>query len=266
VAEGPGTIAHHAAPRLVLKSKLSQLNRRHRLRRQWEGEEIDLNAAIDVFVDRRKGMASDSRVFLKPGRQERSMSILVLMDLSESANDRIPGRFDSILDMEKKASLLLANAVAQTSNRLAVHGFSSNTREEVHYFRFLEFGELLDAQRTRTLNAARAEYSTRMGAAVRHACALLAAEENEKKLMIVVTDGAPSDIDVADPEYLIQDARASVGDALKNGVDCFCVTLDAHAEAYVQRIFGMKNYRIVDDPLSLPLQLSQVFSQIAAIR
>jgi hypothetical protein len=265
-ADGPGTVAHHAAPRLALKSKLSQLNRRHRLRRQWEGEEIDLNAAIDVFVDRRKGIASDARVFLKPGRQERSMSILVLMDLSESANDRIPGRFDSILDMEKKASLLLANAVAQTSNRLAVHGFSSNTRQEVHYFRFVDFGELLDVQRTRTLKAARAEYSTRMGTAVRHASALLAAEENEKKLMIVVTDGAPSDIDAPDPEYLIQDTRASVGEASKNGVDCFCLTLDAHAEAYVQRIFGMKNYRIVDDPLSLPLQLSQVFSQIASIR
>jgi nitric oxide reductase NorD protein len=252
-----------AAPRLARRS---QLSRRHRLRRQWEGEEIDLNAAIDVFIDRRNGMASDSRVFLKPGRQERSMSILVLMDLSESSNDRIPGRFDSILDMEKKASLMLANAVAQTSNRLAIHGFSSNTRQEVHYYRFVEFGEALDAQRVRTLNNASAAFSTRMGAALRHASSLLGAEENERKLVILVTDGAPSDIDVFDPEYLIQDARVSVGEAGKGGVDCFCLTLDAHAEAYVQRIFGMKNYRIVDDPLSLPSQLSLVFSQIASIR
>jgi nitric oxide reductase NorD protein len=260
-----GTIAQDAAPRLALKSKLSQLNRRHRLRRQWEGEEIDLNAAIDLFVDRRNGVASDSRVFLKPGRDANSMSILVLMDLSESANDRIPGRFDSILDMEKKAALLLAEAVAPTSHRLAIHGFSSNTRQEVHYFRLVDFGDVLDAHRKRTLKAARAEYSTRMGAALRHASSLLAAEDNGKKLVILLTDGAPSDIDVTDPEYLIQDTRASVSEALNKGVDCFCLTLDAHAEAWVQRIFGMKHYRIVDDPLSLPSQLSQVFSQIASV-
>lgn len=263
-AEAPSQAAM-ASSRLHLSGQ-RQLDRRHRLRRQWEGEEIDLNAAIDVSIDRRNGMTFESRLFLRPGHQERSMSILVLMDLSESANDRIPGRFDSILDLEKKASLLLANAVAQTSNRLAIHGFSSNTRQEVRYFRFVEFGEVLDVERTRALNAAAAEYSTRMGAALRHASSLLAAENNEKKLLIIVTDGAPSDIDVSDPEYLIQDARVSVSDALENGIECFCLTLDPHAEAYVQRIFGIKRYRIVDDPLSLPVVMSQFFSQIASIR
>ena len=249
-------------PRL---SRKNQLNRRHRLRRQWEGEEIDLNAAIDVFIERRNGMASDSRVFLKPGRQERNMSILVLMDLSESANDRIPGSYDSILDLEKKASLMLANAAADTSNRLAIHGFSSNTRQEVHYYRFLEFGDPLDAQRMHALSHASAAFSTRMGAALRHAGGLLEVEENERKVVILVTDGAPSDIDVYDPEYLIEDARASVNQISKDGIDCFCLTLDAQGEAYVRRIFG-KNYRIVDDPLSLPVQLSTVFSQIASIQ
>jgi uncharacterized protein YegL len=240
-----------------------QLNRRFRLRRQWEGDEIDLNAAIDLYVDRRRNVSAESRIFMQPGRNDRSLSVLVLMDLSESANDRIAGRFDSILDIEKKASLMLANAVSDTGNRLAIHGFSSNTRHEVHYYRLVEFGEKLDTRQARTLNSVAAAYSTRMGAALRHAAALISAEENEKKIVIMVTDGAPGDIDVFDDEYLIQDARVSVTEALQSGVDCFCLTLDANAERYVKRIFGSRNYRIVDDPLSLPAQLSSVFSHIA---
>jgi hypothetical protein len=256
------TPAAIAAPKAMRKR---QINRRFRLRRQWEGDEIDLNAAIDLYIDRRRNVCPESRIFLQPGRNDRSLSVLVLMDLSESANDRIAGRFDSILDMEKKASLMLANAVSNTGNRLAIHGFSSNTRHEVHYYRFVEFGDKLDRQQAKTLNSVSAAYSTRMGAALRHAAALLSAEENEKKIVIMVTDGAPGDIDVFDDEYLIQDARVGVTEALHGGVDCFCLTLDANAERYVKRIFGSRNYRIVDDPLSLPAQLSSVFSHIASI-
>ncbi|WP_158590512.1 nitric oxide reductase activation protein NorD [Noviherbaspirillum cavernae] len=257
--ESPATAPRIAMPK---SARSGQIDRHRRLRRQWEGEEIDLNAAIEFFVDRRRHASPESRVFMRPGRREHRTAILVLMDLSESANDRIPGRFDSILDMEKKAAWMLAQAVADSDNRLAIHGFCSNTRHEVNYTRFIEFGEVVGAPQQKAIARASAAYSTRMGAALRHAAALLDEEDSERKVVIMVTDGAPSDIDVFDDEYLILDAQAGVNHARQHGVDCFCLTIDADAERYVKRIFGAKNYRIVDDPLSLPAQLSGVFAHI----
>ena len=109
-----------------------RLSRRQRLRRQWEGDDIDLNAAIEAVIDQRLKLSPDLRLFLRAGYEERTSSILILFDLSESTNDCPGGGLHSILDVEKRAALLLANAVMQSGDRIAVHGFSSNTRAEVN--------------------------------------------------------------------------------------------------------------------------------------
>ncbi|OAK64951.1 hypothetical protein A3K87_12555 [Variovorax paradoxus] len=256
-APGNGRIAPLALPRA------RHLDRTHRLRRQWEGDDIDLNAAIEVLVDRRLRLRPDARLFMRPGKGPRPSSVLVLLDLSASANDPGP-HAASLLDIEKQAALLLAASNARGIDRLAIHGFSSNTRAEVYYYRLLEAGRPLDAPTSAMIGALRGRYSTRMGAALRHAAALMQAEPPGQRAVLLVTDGAPSDIDVHDPQYLIDDARQAVAEARDAGVRTACIAVDGAADAYVRRIFGWRNYCIADDARSLPVRLSRMSARLAS--
>lgn len=241
-----------------------RLSRRQRLRRQWEGDDIDLNAAIEAMLDQRLELSPDLRLFTRAGREEQASSILVLLDLSESTNDCPGTSMESILDIEKKAALLLVQSVMLSGDRIAVHGFSSNTRAEVNYYRLLEFGAPLDAAAAAMIRSVPGRYSTRMGAALRHAVACLANEPFDHRAIVLVTDGAPSDIDVFKAGYLIEDARAAVHEGRRSGVQTFCMALDPQADPYVRRIFGWNNYRIVDEPERLPAQLATLYNRLAA--
>ena len=241
------------------------LDRTHRLRRQWEGDEIDLNAAIEVLIDRRLRLQPDPRLFMRPGKGPRPSSLLVLLDLSASANDAGPHTV-SLLDIEKRAALLLAASNMQGIDRLAIHGFSSNTRAEVYYYRLLDFGQPLDAASRATIGAVQGRYSTRMGAALRHATSHLHGEPAGQRAILLVTDGAPSDIDVHDPGYLVEDARQAVAEAREAGVHTACIAVDGAADAYVRRIFGWRNHGIADDVRTLPQRLARMSARLGMLR
>lgn len=247
----------------VPRARPRPVSRRHRLRRQWEGEDIDLNAAIEAMLDQRLQLQPDLRLFTRSGWESRASSILVLLDLSESTNDRPGSSTESILDIEKRAALLLLQSAASRGDRVAIHGFSSNTREAVNYYRLVDFGAALDATAVATIRSAQGRYSTRIGAALRHAMVCLADEPLAQRAIVLVTDGAPSDIDVFGAGYLVEDARAAVCEGRRLGTQTFCVALDAQADAYVRRIFGWNNYRIVDEPGRLPAHLSTFYDRIA---
>lgn len=234
-----------------------RFSRTRRLRRQSEGDDVDLNAAIDVMVQRRSQMQPEPRLFMRAGREQVLSSVLVLLDLSESTNDRVGSAAMSLLDIEKQAALWLAESVLQGADRLAVHGFSSNTRDEVYYYRLLEFGSALTAASRGMISEVQARYSTRMGAALRHATMLLQQEPHSQCSILLVTDGAPSDIDVHEPHYLTEDARAAVIEARNAGVQTHCVAVDAGDDSYVRRIFGWRNFSMVQDAPSLPVQLQR---------
>lgn len=265
--QGQRVTATRDAPALspVPLMRSRRLSRRQRLRRQWEGDDIDLNAAIEAMLDQRLELSPDLRLFMGAGREERVSSILVLLDLSESTNDCAGASMESILDIEKKAALLLAQSVMQSGDRIAVHGFSSNTRAEVNYYRLLEFGAPLDAGASSMIRSVPGRYSTRMGAALRHATTCLAHEPSDHRAIVMVTDGAPSDIDVFETSYLIEDARTAVHEGLRLGVQTFCVALDPQADPYVRRIFGWNNYRIVDEPSRLPAQLAALYNRLTEL-
>lgn len=241
-----------------------RFSRTRRLRRQWEGDDVDLNAAIDVMVQRRSQLQPEPRLFLRSGREQVPSSVLVLLDLSESTNDRVSGTTMSLLELEKQAALWLAESVHQGADRLAVHGFSSNTRAEVYYYRLLEFGCALTPASRGMITEVQARYSTRMGAALRHATTLLQDEPHLQRAILLVTDGAPSDIDVHEPRYLTEDARAAVIEARNAGVQTHCIALYTGDDNYVRRIFGWRNFSMVQDAQSLPVQLKRACLRLMA--
>lgn len=217
-----------------------------RLNRLAEGDELDLTAAVDGAIQHRARLAPDGRIFRRHGRRHRATAVVLLMDLSVSTRRFVPGSFTTVLDVEKRAARVVAQALDSGRDRVAVHGFASNGRHEVNYQRIKDFDEPFGAEQQARLAALQGGLSTRMGAALRHACAALDGQAVDHKVILMLTDGEPSDVDVVEDEHLVEDARHAVAGAAARGIRTFCLTLDRQADHYVRRIFGSRNYLIAD--------------------
>jgi len=238
-----------------------------------DGDELDIDAAVRAMVDIRRGIMPDPRINIRITRHLRDLSMLVLMDLSESTNDRVgtikPGETgyeaqSSILDLTREATGLLAWAVDAIGDRFAVHGFASDGRHDVQYYRFKDFDEPYGNEARARMAGMKGGLSTRMGAALRHAGWHLGQQASRKRLILLITDGEPADIDERDPQYLRQDARRAVDELAAKGIYSYCMTLDQGADRYVSRIFGANNYSIVDNIERLPERLPNLFSALTA--
>jgi nitric oxide reductase NorD protein len=231
-----------------------------RIRKLEDGDEIDINAAISSMIDFRMGIQPDPRIMMRSVRKVRDISVLVLLDLSESTNEKVLGQDQTVLDLTRQACVLLSDAIHKIGDPFAIHGFCSDGRHDVEYYRFKDFDQPYnDAPKSR-LAGMTGQLSTRMGAAIRHATHYLREQRSTRKLLMVITDGEPADIDVRDPQYLRYDSKKAVEDAARNGITTFCMTLDPRADQYVSRIFGSKNYMVVDHVERLPEKLPLLYA------
>ncbi|NNM70586.1 MAG: nitric oxide reductase activation protein NorD [Gallionella sp.] len=231
-----------------------------RIRKLEDGDEIDINAAISSMIDFRMGLQPDPRIMMRSVRKVRDISVMVLLDLSESTNEKVLGQDQSVLDLTRQACVLLSDAINKIGDPFAIHGFCSDGRHDVEYYRFKDFEQPYNELPKSRLAGMTGQLSTRMGAAIRHATHYLNSQRTSKKLLMVITDGEPADIDVRDPQYLRYDAKKSVEDAARNGISTFCMTLDPRADQYVSRIFGAKNYMVVEQIARLPEKLPLLYA------
>lgn len=230
-----------------------------RLRKQEDGDEIDLNAAVRAMIDIRLGEQPDPRIMMRSVRKVRDLSVLLLIDLSESTNDSVLGSDSTVLQLAREATVLLADALDKIGDPFALHGFDSNGRHDVEYFRFKDFDESFSDKAKSRLAGMSGQLSTRMGAAMRHAGSLLKRQPSNKKLLLVITDGEPADNDVRDPQYLRFDAKKAVEELTRDGIATYCLSLDPRADEYVSRIFGARNYMVVDHVERLPEKLPLLY-------
>ncbi|WP_417626263.1 nitric oxide reductase activation protein NorD [Pararhodobacter aggregans] len=232
-----------------------------RVRKLEDGDELDLNPAIAAAIDRRLRQQPDPRVMMRLERKVRDTAVMVLLDLSESTNDATASG-ETVLDLTQTACVLLAEAIHRVGDAFALHGFQSDGRHQVFYSRFKDFTAPWDTMAKARLMGAEGRLSTRMGTAIRHATHHLGQVKASRKLMLVLTDGAPADIDVTDPLYLRADARRAVEEAARQGVTPFCLSLDPGADAYVSRIFGPRNALVLDRVDRLPERLPQLYAAL----
>ena len=231
-----------------------------RIRKLEDGDEVDINAAIRSMIEMRMGMQPDPRIMMRSVRKTRDISVMVLVDLSESTNDKVAGQDHTVLDLTRQACVLLADAISKIGDPFAIHGFCSDGRHDVEYYRFKDFDQPYDDTPKARLAGMTGQLSTRMGAAIRHATHYLKQQRSSKKLMLVITDGEPADIDVRDPQYLRNDTKKAVEEAGRNGVITYCMSLDPRADQYVSRIFGARNYMVVDQVERLPEKLPLLYA------
>ena len=229
-----------------------------RIRYQEEGTELDLDVAIRSLIDFKSGAQPDPRINMSHRTDGRSIAVSLLLDLSVSLNDRPEGCSQTILELSQEAVALLGWAVEQAGDPLAIGGFHSNTRHEVRYYHFKGFSEPWGETVKGRLAAMDGAYSTRMGAALRHAGFGLRGQTAEKKLLLVLTDGRPHDVDVKDEAHLIHDAHKAVQELDRDGIYTYCINLDSQADEYVADIFGQQ-YTVIDHVERLPERLPELF-------
>ena len=253
-------LAKHASLAKRLKKMLDLLKPQDkvRIRYQEEGSELDLDVALRSLIDYKSGAQPDPRINMSHRNDGRNIAVMILLDLSESLNEKAAGCDQTILELSQEAVSLLAWAIEKLGDPFAIAGFHSNTRHDVRYLHIKGYSEHWDDEVKGRLAKMEASYSTRMGAAMRHASHYLEKQQADKKLMLILTDGEPSDIDSKDGRILIEDARQAVKELDQQGIYTYCINLDPKADEYVTDIFG-KQYTIIDRVELLPERLPELF-------
>lgn len=256
-------LAKHSALAKRLAQILDMLKPQNtvRVRYQEEGSELDLDVALRSFIDLKSGITPDPRINMDHKTDGRDISVLLLLDLSASLNDVPPGCEQSLLELSQEAVSLLSWAIEKLGDPFAIAGFFSNTRHEVRYQHIKGFSEHWDEETKARLAAMQAGLSTRMGAAMRHAGHYLGMQKSDKKLLLILTDGEPADIDSKDPQLLIQDAHKALQELDLEGIFTYCINLDPRADEYVADIFG-NQYTVIDHVERLPEQLPKLFMSL----
>lgn len=228
-----------------------------RLKRQPDGMDLDLDAVLDAEMAREAGELPGEHVYRNTVLRTRDLATVVLVDVSEST------RIGGVLEIERLAVTLLAEAMAGLGDPFALLAFASDGREQVRLTRIKDFAGTFDRAARARLAGLTPGLSTRLGAALRHAGAELADVRSFRRLVLVLTDGEPSDIDVPDARDLVEDSRRAVLALRGRGIDAFGVVLGTEGADNAAHIFGRSGYVALRRLEDLPARLSDLYFRLS---
>jgi nitric oxide reductase NorD protein len=231
--------------------------RRMRLTQQRDGAELDLAACVRALVDVRSGHSADDRLYVAIRPARRSLAIALLVDVSGSTDTPV-NPTQQVIDVEKEAVLLAGEALDALGDRYMVLAFSGTGADDVRLATVKRFEEPNGESVRRRIAALAPQGNTRLGAAIRHATALLAREPAGHRLLLIVSDGRPNDVAGYHEAYGVEDSRQAINEARSKGVFPFCLTIDREGAAYLPRIFGDAGHTIIRHPDQLPVALVSV--------
>ncbi|MGD9508248.1 MAG: nitric oxide reductase activation protein NorD [Geminicoccaceae bacterium] len=258
------------APDAVLRRHIAQVRRRFEAlrprrevrRAQLDGSELDMDALVRVRTDLAAGRVASERVYLDARNQARDLATAILVDTSFSTDAWVEGH--RVLDVEKAALTALAFGLEACGDPFAILTFSSRCRQAVAVGTVKDFTEPMGEAVRRRIAALRPGAYTRIGAALRHVGALLDQRPERHRLLLLLSDGKPNDLDHYEGRYAVEDCRKAVQELRGRGLSVFAVTVDRRAEGYVPRIFGRGGYAIVGHLGRLPDALPAIYRQLVA--
>lgn len=217
--------------------------RREILRRQLDGTEPDMDALVRARCDWMATGNSADQVYLMARQQARDLAVAILVDVSLSTDSWVDNR--RVLEVEQEALTALASGLATCKDAFAIYTFTSRKRHFVRVATLKDFTDPFSGQVLRRIAALRPGYYTRMGAALRHARQQLAMRPERYRLLLLLTDGKPNDLDHYEGRYGIEDTRQAIVEARRAGLAVFGITIDRKARAYFPYLFGRGGYAIV---------------------
>lgn len=231
-------------------------------RRQRDGHEVDIDGAVDHHVERAAGREGDGRVYVRRTKQDRELCAALLLDVSLSTDSWVEDR--RVLDVARAAAVVLGEVTERLGDRLAVYAFASKTRNVCRVFELRGFDEPWTRGRAR-LGALEPRGYTRIGPAIRHVSAQLAAQDARRRLLLVVSDGKPTDFDRYEGRYGIADVRRAVQEAHHQGVVAHALTIDSAARGHLPATFGPGAWHVMSRPEALPRVMAEVYGRLTAL-
>jgi hypothetical protein len=248
-----------------------------------DGEDFDLNAAVDARSDLRAGSTPDGKFYVARQREERDVATLFLLDMSASTDEdtepaealledairidpshpkRRPRR---IIDIQKEALVIMSQALEEIGDMYAIYGFSGHGRDRVEFFDVKAFDEPLNLAVRGRIGAIEPQRSTRMGAALRQSIVKLRHIASRAKHLILLSDGFPQDFDYGEDRrsnvYGLRDTMMALREAQRAGIAPFCITVDRAGNDYLREMIDEERYLVIEDISELPRQLPKIYSE-----
>ncbi len=226
------------------------------LKRQTQGDDVDIDALVETLADAKAGEEMSDRVFTRMHRVERNIAVAFMVDMSGSTKGWIN-------QAEREALVMMCEALETLGDRYAIYGFSGTTRKRCELFRIKRFDDPYGDEVKARISGIRPQEYTRMGFAIRHLTQLLNEVEARSKLLVTLSDGRPDDyFDAYRGQHGIEDTRMALLEAKRQGVHSFCITIDKEARDYLPHMYGHARYTILDDVQQLPRKLADIYRRI----
>jgi len=252
-------LAKHTAVVKHLRRSFEAMRDENRLlKRQANGEDVDLDALVEALADARDGREMTDRLHTHMHRAERNIAVAFMVDMSGSTKGWIN-------DAERESLVLLCEALEALGDRYAIYGFSGMTRKRCELYRIKDLDEPYNDEVRARISGIRPQDYTRMGFAIRHLTSLLNEVEARTKILITISDGKPDDYhDGYRGQYGIEDTRQALVEAKRSGVHSFCITIDKEAREYLPHMYGAAHYVIVDDVRTLPFKVADLYRRLTS--
>lgn len=234
--------------------------KRETLHAQPDGEELDIEAVVRARADLKANGICSNRLYNASRINQRDLAVSILVDVSLSTDSWLENR--RVIDVEKEALTILGHGLDACGDDFAIHTFTSRKRGYVRLDEVKGFNEKFNERSVRRISALKPGYYTRIGAAIRCMTEELARMPNQQKLLLVITDGKPNDVDHYEGRYGIEDSRKAVQECRQSGVTIFGVTVDRKAQDYFPYIFGRGAYQIVGHVAKLSTALPKIYRQL----
>lgn len=249
------TLEKHRYMLDVIRRRFDMLRpERTRLRKQMDGDGIDLAAYVDAMADKHAGQPVKQMLYESHRSGRRDMAIVLLIDISGSTDSWLSST-QRVIDVEREALLLVCTALERLQEPYSIQAFSGEGQQGVTVSAIKDFNEPYDMQIAQRIAALEPENYTRAGAAIRHATMLLMKAPAQHRLLLLLSDGKPNDADDYEGRYGIEDMRQSVMEAKQQGIFPFCLTIDRQAAHYLPAVFGLRQYALLPKAEVLPTVL-----------
>ncbi len=229
--------------------------------REERGDDLDLDAVIESIVERHAGKTPSDKVYIRRDKKLRDVSVAFLIDMSYSTGEVLPSG-KRIIDVEREGLVLMAEALESIGDQWAVYGFSTERRDKADFFVVRDFNEPFNDTVKMRFEGIRPIALTRLGVAIRHANSFLEKQDSLIRLLILLSDGRPYDIDYGDVDYAVEDTRMALWEGRNKGINSFCITVDKKSRDYLPHMYGEANYTIIDNIEALPISLPLIYKKL----
>jgi nitric oxide reductase NorD protein len=259
------SLSRHAGLVRSVRARFERLRPRPvRFFRQVDGSDVDISAYVSAVADLQAGVAMDGRLYVASRAARRELAVGLLMDASASTDAWVSAN-RRIVDVEKEAMLVVCEALDALGDRYALFGFSGEGPNRVNVLTLKGFEEPSSLLIRRRIAALDSDGYTRLGASIRHVTAALCRQTAASRLLLLLSDGKPNDIDVYEGRYGIEDTRQAVTEARRQGVTVFCLTVDREAPRYAGRVFGRRGFAVLHKAEQLPAVVVEVLRHLIRV-